>query len=69
MRPALPLRLSDDVHPGQVFCAFHFPVSGVNARRHRDVMPEYKLTAVRPEHASVGGEATARETDQGFPDL
>ncbi|GAA4513489.1 formate dehydrogenase subunit alpha [Nonomuraea ferruginea] len=45
-------RLSDDVAPGQVFCAFHFPSSGVNALTsdRADTVtscPEYKVTAVR----------------------
>lgn len=45
-------RLSDELCPGQVFCAFHFPESGVNAltSHHADTVtdcPEYKVTAVR----------------------
>ncbi|MDF0376561.1 formate dehydrogenase subunit alpha [Streptomyces sp. KA12] len=45
-------RLSEELSPGQVFCAFHFPESGVNALTsdHADTVtdcPEYKVTAVR----------------------
>ncbi|MFF4603201.1 formate dehydrogenase subunit alpha [Streptomyces sp. NPDC001339] len=45
-------RISRAVSPGQVFCAFHFPASGVNrlTSDHADTVtscPEYKVTAVR----------------------
>ncbi|GAU70509.1 formate dehydrogenase alpha subunit [Streptomyces sp. NBRC 110611] len=45
-------RVSRAVSPGQVFCAFHFPSSGVNrlTSDHADTVtscPEYKVTAVR----------------------
>ena len=45
-------RVGMDLAPGQVFCAFHFPASGVNSltSEHADTVtscPEYKLTAVR----------------------
>ncbi|MFP8961408.1 formate dehydrogenase subunit alpha [Streptomyces nanhaiensis] len=51
-RARLTARISDDVSPGQVFCAFHFPGSGVNrlTSGHTDTAtscPEYKVTAVR----------------------
>ncbi|MFF7795650.1 formate dehydrogenase subunit alpha [Streptomyces sp. NPDC007991] len=45
-------RIGDQTAPGQVFCSFHFPASGVN-RLTSDVAdtvtscPEYKVTAVR----------------------
>lgn len=63
----LTVRLSDDVRPGQVFCAFHFPASGVNALTSDRAdtatsCPEYKVTAVRLEPASAGGEPAARQT-------
>ncbi|MCA2229248.1 formate dehydrogenase subunit alpha [Nonomuraea aurantiaca] len=43
---------SDAMAPGQVFCAFHFPASGVNTLTSDRVdtvtsCPEYKVTAVR----------------------
>ncbi|GHE38399.1 formate dehydrogenase subunit alpha [Streptosporangium violaceochromogenes] len=51
-RATLITRLSEDMPPGQVFCAFHFPAGGVNALTsgHADTVtscPEYKVTAVR----------------------
>ncbi|MER7130580.1 formate dehydrogenase subunit alpha [Streptosporangium saharense] len=51
-RAVLTAHLSDEVAPGQVFCAFHFPSSGVNTLTsgHADTVtscPEYKVTAVR----------------------
>ncbi|MFJ2030105.1 formate dehydrogenase subunit alpha [Streptosporangium sp. NPDC087985] len=51
-RATLIARLSGDMAPGQVFCAFHFPSSGVNTLTsgHADTVtscPEYKVTAVR----------------------
>ncbi|WP_440107388.1 formate dehydrogenase subunit alpha [Streptosporangium sp. H16] len=51
-RATLTASLSDDLVPGQVFCAFHFPSSGVNTLTsdHADTVtscPEYKVTAVR----------------------
>ncbi|MEO3859914.1 formate dehydrogenase subunit alpha [Acrocarpospora sp. B8E8] len=50
-RARLAVRISEEVTPGQVFCAFHFP-SGVNTLTsdHCDIVtscPEYKVTAVR----------------------
>ncbi|MEV4800296.1 formate dehydrogenase subunit alpha [Nonomuraea sp. NPDC049421] len=66
----LTVQVSDDMTPGQVFCAFHFPTSGVNALTSGQgddatSCPEYKVTAVRLE--PVGGKARASETDQEFP--
>lgn len=51
-RARLIARVSQDTAPGQVFCAFHFPSSGVNSltSEHADTVtscPEYKVTAVR----------------------
>ncbi|MFF5213143.1 molybdopterin dinucleotide binding domain-containing protein, partial [Streptosporangium sp. NPDC000396] len=51
-RATLITRLSREMAPGQVFCAFHFPASGVNTLTsgHADTVtscPEYKVTAVR----------------------
>jgi formate dehydrogenase major subunit len=45
-------RISEQTAPGQVFCSFHFPASGVNrlTSDHADTVtscPEYKVTAVR----------------------
>ncbi|MFD8387349.1 formate dehydrogenase subunit alpha [Streptomyces sp. NPDC059679] len=45
-------RISEQTAPGQVFCSFHFPTSGVNrlTSDHADTVtscPEYKVTAVR----------------------
>jgi formate dehydrogenase major subunit len=51
-RARLIARVGDQTAPGQVFCSFHFPASGVN-RLTSDVTdtvtscPEYKVTAVR----------------------
>ncbi|MEV4860255.1 formate dehydrogenase subunit alpha [Streptomyces ossamyceticus] len=51
-RALLVARVGDQTAPGQVFCSFHFPASGVN-RLTSDVAdtvtscPEYKVTAVR----------------------
>lgn len=51
-RARLTTRIGHDTTPGQVFCAFHFPTSGVNSLTsdHADTVtscPEYKVTAVR----------------------
>ncbi|MEV4111519.1 molybdopterin dinucleotide binding domain-containing protein [Nonomuraea sp. NPDC049695] len=51
-RATLNARITDETAPGQLFCAFHFPASGVNALTsgHADTVtscPEYKVTAVR----------------------
>ncbi|MDP4510015.1 formate dehydrogenase subunit alpha [Nonomuraea turcica] len=51
-RATLTARITDDTAPGQLFCAFHFPASQVNALTsgHADTVtscPEYKVTAVR----------------------
>lgn len=51
-RAELSVRISGEVGPGQVFCAFHFPASGVNSLTsdRADTVtscPEYKVTAVR----------------------
>ncbi|MFD0373759.1 formate dehydrogenase subunit alpha [Streptomyces sp. NPDC127112] len=51
-RARLTARITSEVAPGQVFCAFHFPASGVNrlTSGHTDPTtscPEYKVTAVR----------------------
>lgn len=51
-RARLTARTSREVAPGQVFCAFHFPASGVNTLTSDlgDTVtscPEYKVTAVR----------------------
>lgn len=59
-RATLTARIGDDVLPGQVFCAFHFPASGVNAliSPHADTVtscPEYKVTAVRLAPANGAG--------------
>ncbi|MFJ3338448.1 formate dehydrogenase subunit alpha [Streptomyces sp. NPDC086766] len=48
----LTIHITAQTSPGQVFCAFHFPASGVNALTsdHADTItscPEYKVTAVR----------------------
>jgi formate dehydrogenase major subunit len=58
-RARLTTRIGYQTSPGQVFCAFHFPVSGVNALTsdHADTAtscPEYKVTAVRllPDQAA-----------------
>ncbi|AKH86845.1 formate dehydrogenase [Streptomyces sp. CNQ-509] len=45
-------RVGEETAPGQVFCSFHFPASGVNrlTSAHADTVtscPEYKVTAVR----------------------
>ncbi|MDV9186746.1 formate dehydrogenase subunit alpha [Streptomyces sp. SR27] len=45
-------RVGMELAPGQVFCSFHFPASGVNSltSEHADTVtscPEYKVTAVR----------------------
>jgi predicted molibdopterin-dependent oxidoreductase YjgC len=45
-------RVSEQTAPGQAFCSFHFPASGVNrlTSDHADTVtscPEYKVTAVR----------------------
>ncbi|MGQ5228173.1 formate dehydrogenase subunit alpha [Streptomyces sp. yara] len=51
-RARLVVRVGERTAPGQVFCSFHFPASGVN-RLTSDVAdtvtscPEYKVTAVR----------------------
>ncbi|MEF2524744.1 MULTISPECIES: formate dehydrogenase subunit alpha [Streptomyces] len=51
-RARLTARVTSEIAPGQVFCAFHFPASGVNrlTSGHADGVtscPEYKVTAVR----------------------
>ncbi|NUP41559.1 MAG: formate dehydrogenase subunit alpha [Streptomyces sp.] len=51
-RAHLVARISEQTAPGQVFCSFHFPASGVNrlTSDHADTVtscPEYKVTAVR----------------------
>ncbi|WP_367325761.1 formate dehydrogenase subunit alpha [Streptomyces sp. HUAS ZL42] len=51
-RARLIARISEQTAPGQVFCSFHFPASGVNrlTSDHADTVtscPEYKVTAVR----------------------
>ncbi|MFC4533118.1 formate dehydrogenase subunit alpha [Sphaerisporangium dianthi] len=51
-RAELVARLTEETSPGQAFCAFHFPSSGVNTltSSHSDTVtacPEYKVTAVR----------------------
>jgi formate dehydrogenase major subunit len=51
-RAILPVHITDDLSPGQVFSGFHFPAVGVNELTSPlgdDVTscPEYKLTAVR----------------------
>jgi predicted molibdopterin-dependent oxidoreductase YjgC len=45
-------RVGEQTAPGQVFCSFHFPASGVNhlTSDQADTVtscPEYKVTAVR----------------------
>ncbi|WP_245617436.1 formate dehydrogenase subunit alpha [Amycolatopsis taiwanensis] len=51
-RARLLARISEETTPGQAFCAFHFPSSGVNrlTSDHADTTtscPEYKVTAIR----------------------
>lgn len=51
-RARLIARISEQTAPGQVFCSFHFPASGVNrlTSDQADTVtscPEYKVTAVR----------------------
>ncbi|MFI7707399.1 formate dehydrogenase subunit alpha [Nonomuraea sp. NPDC049480] len=51
-RATLIARITGETAPGQLFCAFHFPASQVNALTsgHADTVtscPEYKVTAVR----------------------
>ncbi|GII94384.1 formate dehydrogenase subunit alpha [Sinosporangium siamense] len=51
-RATMRVRVTEETVPGQVFCAFHFPESHVNALTsgHADTdtsCPEYKVTAVR----------------------
>jgi predicted molibdopterin-dependent oxidoreductase YjgC len=51
-RARLVARVSEQTTPGQVFCSFHFPASGVNrlTSDQADTVtscPEYKVTAVR----------------------
>ena len=51
-RARLLARISRETPPGQAFCAFHFPSSGVNrlTSDHADTAtscPEYKVTAIR----------------------
>ncbi|WP_406481135.1 formate dehydrogenase subunit alpha [Streptomyces sp. NBC_01615] len=51
-RACLIARVGEQTAPGQVFCSFHFPASGVNrlTSGHADTVtscPEYKVTAVR----------------------
>ncbi|MEU0398387.1 formate dehydrogenase subunit alpha [Streptomyces sp. NPDC006208] len=51
-RARLTARGSEQTAPGQAFCSFHFPASGVNrlTSDHADTVtscPEYKVTAVR----------------------
>ncbi|MGW2638875.1 formate dehydrogenase subunit alpha [Streptomyces sp. NPDC001348] len=51
-RARLTAHVSEQMAPGQVFCSFHFPTSGVNrlTSGHADTVtscPEYKVTAVR----------------------
>ncbi|WP_405595452.1 formate dehydrogenase subunit alpha [Streptomyces sp. NBC_01410] len=51
-RALLVARVGEETAPGQVFCSFHFPASGVNSLTsdRSDTVtscPEYKVTAVR----------------------
>lgn len=51
-RALLVARVGEEMAPGQVFCSFHFPASGVNSLTsdRSDTVtscPEYKVTAVR----------------------
>ncbi|MFE9924815.1 formate dehydrogenase subunit alpha [Streptomyces sp. NPDC005774] len=51
-RARLIARVGEQTAPGQAFCSFHFPASGVNrlTSHHADTVtscPEYKVTAVR----------------------
>jgi formate dehydrogenase major subunit len=51
-RAVMPVRVTDEVEPGQVFASFHFPTAGVNALTSSLAdevtgCPEYKVTAVR----------------------
>ncbi|MCM2579747.1 formate dehydrogenase subunit alpha [Streptomyces meridianus] len=64
-RARLIARIGHEVSPGEVFCAFHFPASGVNrlTSGHADTVtscPEYKVTAVHvapalPDSADTAG--------------
>jgi formate dehydrogenase alpha subunit len=63
-RARLTVRVTLETAPGQAFCAFHFPASGVNSLTsdRGDTVtscPEYKVTAVRlrPQLAGAAGEA------------
>ncbi|MFE2183449.1 formate dehydrogenase subunit alpha [Streptomyces sp. NPDC059455] len=52
-------RIGTETAPGQVFCSFHFPASGVNrlTSDHADTVtscPEYKVTAVRLASDGLG---------------
>ncbi|MFC5762086.1 molybdopterin dinucleotide binding domain-containing protein [Actinacidiphila bryophytorum] len=63
-------RTGVQVPPGQVFCAFHFPQSGVNSLTsdHTDTAtscPEYKVTAVRVN--PLGSTARPHRSAHGAP--
>jgi formate dehydrogenase major subunit len=63
-------RTGVQVPPGQVFCAFHFPQSGVNSLTsdHTDTAtscPEYKVTAVRV--SALGSTGRPQRSALGAP--
>ncbi|MEK2478635.1 MULTISPECIES: formate dehydrogenase subunit alpha [Streptomyces] len=63
-RARLLARVSSEVNPGQVFCAFHFPAHGVNrlTSSRADTVtscPEYKVTAVRVTRDAAQQDAAA----------
>ncbi|HEX5566205.1 MAG TPA: molybdopterin-dependent oxidoreductase, partial [Streptomyces sp.] len=78
-RARLTVRVTDETGPGQVFCAFHFPASGVNrlTSGHTDTVtscPEYKVTAVRvvpaphEERPGRAGTAPGRDVPRWEPE-
>jgi formate dehydrogenase major subunit len=65
-------RLTDDVAPGQVFLAFHFPEVAANlltsdATDEVTSCPEYKVTAVRLRAAARSDGPTARQSSSRPP--
>jgi formate dehydrogenase major subunit len=58
-RVSVAVRVTDDVAPGELFLAFHFPEVAANLLTSDGVdevtaCPEYKVTAVRMSRAHVG---------------
>lgn len=71
-RAHLIVEVNDDIIPGQVFCAFHFPASGVNALTSdrgdtATSCPEYKVTAVRLERVPTGERPGQASQTKSFP--